>query len=167
MSVGFANGQLLAELVHVCRQIGLNPEGNLVPVDVQAGTIKGFSESKEGATQGGEATAAIVLGPEKVDQGIAAEGLARDGEVGQQGRGLVPGDPDRNAVALEPRWSKQAECKVTGQFAGRCGHQPTSFTASLLEIEEEVNKLLGRPGVGAIRHARRSQRESDRLWDGA
>ncbi|MFN2241731.1 MAG: hypothetical protein ACK2U2_05550, partial [Anaerolineae bacterium] len=64
---------------------------------------QGGSEGEEGAAEGGASAGAIVLGPEKIDEGVTGVALTCDGEIGDKGDGLAPVDLNRHAAALDAR----------------------------------------------------------------
>ncbi len=139
--VGVALGQVLPELGHIHperlssagRAASRGIEPDLLPIDLQPGPVKGFTEGVKRATQGGPAAGAVVLGPEQVDQGIAPVALARDGKVNEKGDGFAPVELDRRAVALDMWWSEEIESKA--------GHHCTSLITSVLESRRKVNGM--------------------------
>jgi hypothetical protein len=111
VSVGLAGGEVLAELVYVYPESSASIQANLVAVDGQPVGAEGISEGVEGAAQGSAAPRAVGLGPQEVDEGITAVGLACDGEIGDKGDSLAPVEPHRHAVALDARRPEQIQSK--------------------------------------------------------
>jgi hypothetical protein len=148
--VGVALGQVAVELVDVhpeslawtCRGAGRGSQADLLAVRLQPGAGERFSEGIEGATKGGPATGAVIVGPKEVDQGVAPVALAGDGKVGQEGDGFAPVQLDGHAVALDDRRAKQIQ--------GKAGHQNTSLMISVLEIGGKVNRVCGNVSDEAI-----------------
>jgi hypothetical protein len=105
--VGLATGQTAAKLVHIYPGVGAGNQGNLLAIRFEPIVADGLPQRIEGSTKGGTSPAAVELGPEEIDQGIAPVTLARDAEVGQESNGLLPIEADGFAVELDVRRAEQ------------------------------------------------------------
>jgi hypothetical protein len=105
MAMGLACGQMVVELVEVDPDASAGIEADLLAVNVQPGTGEGLPEGVEGSTECGPAAAAVVLGPQQVDQRITPVSFSSDGEVGQEGDGLTCVHLERDAIALDAGWA--------------------------------------------------------------
>jgi hypothetical protein len=110
---------------------GAGIQADLVTVDGQPATTEGSSEGVEGTAECGASPRAVVLGPEEVNQGIAAVALTCDGKIGDKGDCLAPVKLDRHAVSLDTRRPEQIQSKG--------GLHDTSFLPSVLETRRKVN----------------------------
>ena len=103
MAVRGADGQAAAELVHVQGYLCLGRPLDGVTVGDQPAAAEGLVEHGEGAAQLGAGGALVEVRPEHGGQGVAAVAAAGEGQVGQQGHGLVPAQFHRLTVELDER----------------------------------------------------------------
>jgi hypothetical protein len=127
-----------------CRGCGSENEADLVATGVEPAGTEGVGEGMEGAAQGGMAAGGVKVGPEEVDEGVAAVALGCDGEVGEEREGLAPVQADGGVVELETRRTEQKDSQAR--------HPSTSLMMSILKIVRKVNEIRGRQaGCNGIR----------------
>src|SRR5215216_1559479 len=83
-------------------------EVHTLPVDAQPTLRSGFTQRREGSTQGGTGASLVVLRPEQASERVSGVALLGDGQVGGEGYSFARVDLDRHTVMLDSRRTEQS-----------------------------------------------------------
>lgn len=98
-----ARCQLLLELGHVQPEVWIEPQAQRLTFNLPPSTGQSFAKRPEPRPQARARPTLIEVGPEQRGQGVAAEALARDGQIGQQRQALMAVELYGSAVVFNKR----------------------------------------------------------------
>ena len=108
----WAVGQATFKGMNIAVEIVVKGKRHLLAFDVQPGQCGGGVERRECTPQRRARTGLVKFGPEQSGKRIARVGLARDGQIGEQCRGLARVGYEWFAVEFDAWRAKQVDCKL-------------------------------------------------------